>query len=304
MQNIQKLLKRQGYGVSSNTAVKLCTWLKKSLLDKGFCYKQQFYGIKSHRCLQMTPIVNLCTQNCLFCWRAMDYVRGGKVDFDEPKKVVEDSINEQRRLIAGFKGDERTNQEKFKEAWGPNQVAISLLGEPTMYPYLDELIKEYAKRKFTTFVVSNGTKPGVIKRINPTQLYVTLPAPNERIYKELCKPLVNNGWESIKQSLENLKEKKRSVVRMTMVKGWNMVEPEKYVDLIGNNADFIEVKAYMFVGFSRQRMSMENMPSHEDIVNFSKELEKYSDYKIIDEKKESRVVLLSRGKEPKITASQ
>jgi tRNA wybutosine-synthesizing protein 1 len=234
----------------------------------------------------------------------MDYVRGGKVDFDEPKKVVEDSINEQRRLIAGFKGDERTNQEKFKEAWGPNQVAISLLGEPTMYPYLDELIKEYAKRKFTTFVVSNGTKPGVIKRINPTQLYVTLPAPNERIYKELCKPLVNNGWESIKQSLENLKEKKRSVVRMTMVKGWNMVEPEKYVDLIGNNADFIEVKAYMFVGFSRQRMSMENMPSHEDIVNFSKELEKYSDYKIIDEKKESRVVLLSRGKEPKITASQ
>ncbi len=305
MKKTNLLLKKQKYGISGNTAVKLCTWLKKSLHDKGICYKEQFYGIKSHRCLQMTPSANVCNHNCLFCWRVMEYVQGKFENFDDPKKVVEDSIREQRRLISGFKGDERTNQKKFKEAWNPNQVAISLIGEPTLYPYLNELIKEYKKNKFTTFVVSNGTKPKTIEKIKPTQLYLTLPSPNKEIYEKLCRPLIPKGWDKINQSLDIMKKKRtRKVVRLTLVKGWNMSDPEKYIDLINNSVDFIEAKAYMFIGFSRQRMIKDNMPFHEEVLEFAKKLEKISEYKIVDEKKESRVVLLQRGNRKRIIGSQ
>jgi wyosine [tRNA(Phe)-imidazoG37] synthetase (radical SAM superfamily) len=35
----------------------------------------EFYGIRSHRCLQMTPVVDQCTHNCLFCWRVQGFER-------------------------------------------------------------------------------------------------------------------------------------------------------------------------------------------------------------------------------------
>ncbi len=295
----EELLKKQGYMVWGNTAVKLCSWTKKSLRNEGVCYKQKFYGIQSHRCLQMTPTVNVCNHNCLFCWRAMDYVRG-KSKFEEPKEIVEKTIEFQKKLLVGFKGDKRVDLKKWEEAQNPNQVAISLLGEPTLYPYLDELIKEYEKRGFTTFVVSNGTMPNVIEKINPTQLYITLAAPDKETYTKLCRPLIKDGWERIKESFGIMKEKKcRKVARLTMVKGWNMKNPEEYIKIIDNSVDFIEAKAYMYVSYSRERMKVENMPYHEEVKEFSKEIEKISDYNIIDEKKESRVVLLSNGKKPR-----
>ena len=35
------------------------------------CYKAQFYGIESHRCVQMTDL--RCNQQCLFCWRSFEH---------------------------------------------------------------------------------------------------------------------------------------------------------------------------------------------------------------------------------------
>ena len=93
----------------------------------------------------MTPVINLCNHNCLFCWRAMDYAHSKAKEFDEPKDIVKKSIDAQRKLLMGYKGNPKANMKKFKESLNPNQVAISLLGEPTLYPYLDELIKEYHK---------------------------------------------------------------------------------------------------------------------------------------------------------------
>ncbi|MCK4309827.1 MAG: 4-demethylwyosine synthase TYW1, partial [Methanomicrobia archaeon] len=67
---VRTLLRKQRYKiVGEHSAVKLCHWLKKSLMEDRVCYKQKFYGIKSHRCLQMTPAVISCTHKCLFCWR-------------------------------------------------------------------------------------------------------------------------------------------------------------------------------------------------------------------------------------------
>ncbi len=50
----------------------------------------------------------------------------------------------------------------------------------------------------------------------------------------------------------------------------------------------------MFVGASKERLSIENMPLHLEVKAFAKEIEKYSEYCIVDEQKASRVVLMTK----------
>ena len=297
---MERILRKQGYAiVGKHSAVKLCHWLRESLLHNRPCYKQTFYGIKSHRCLQMSPAVNNCTQNCLFCWRFQGFNEVYLREVDDPEFIVEESIRQQRRLITGYKGDSRVSLEKWKEAMEPKHVAISLIGEPTLYPRLGELIEEYHKRGFTTFLVTNGTMPEVLENLDPlpTQLYVTVAAPNEEIYKKLLVPLIKNGWERLKRTLELLPSlETRKVIRHTLVKDWNMNGyEEKYakLDMLAE-PHFIEPKAYVFVGYSRERLNIENMPSHTEIQEFARKLADLTGYKYEDERQDSRVVLLMR----------
>ncbi len=302
--DVKRILQKQGYAiVGEHSAVKLCHWLRESLLHNRFCYKQKFYGIKSHRCLQMSPAVNNCTQNCLFCWRFQGFNEIYLKKVDEPKFIVEESIRQQRRLITGYKGDPRVDRKKWEEAMEPNQVAISLIGEPTLYPRLGELIEEYHKRGFTTFLVTNGTMPEVIENLDPlpTQLYVTVAAPNKEIYKKLLVPLIKNGWERLNKTLEILPSlDTRKVIRHTLVKGWNMEGyEEEYAKLdLKGEPNFIEPKAYVFVGYSRERLTIDNMPSHEEVREFAKKMANLTSYYYEDEMKDSRVVLLSKIKNP------
>jgi len=58
--------------------------------------------------------------------------------------------------------------------------------------------------------------------------------------------------------------------------------------------DFVEIKAYMHLGFSRLRLDRSAMPTHEEVLEFSQELAKHLGYEIADESEISRVVLLSK----------
>lgn len=297
--DLRKVLEKQHYKiVGSHSGVKTCHWLKEKLIHNRCCYKEKFYGIKSHRCLQMTPTLNNCTQNCLYCWRYQDFTEQKLKKFDEPEFILEESIDAQRLLISGFKGDERCDKKMFEEASNPNQVAISLSGEPTIYPKLAEFIEVCRKKNMTTFVVSNGTKPEMIENLKPTQLYITVAAPNREIYKKLCAPVMKDGWEKINESLEILPSlDTRTVVRHTLVDKWNIGYEDYYAKLdMKADPDFIECKAYMFVGYSRQRMNLENMPSHEKIKSFAEKLSEMTGYEIASEKKDSRVVVLAKDK--------
>lgn len=294
---VRTLLRKQRYKiVGEHSAVKLCHWLKKSLMEDRVCYKQKFYGIKSHRCLQMTPAVISCTHKCLFCWRPTQYTISTIENPDSPEFIVEKSIEAQKELLSGYGGVlDRVNKEKLKEATAPNNVAISLAGEPTMYPLLSDLIDEYKKRNFTTFLVTNGTNPDVLENISlPWNLYVTIPAPNKEVYEKLCIPQIPDGWERIMETLElfpSLDTKK--VTRLTLVRGYNLKKPEEYAKLIEKaSPEYVEAKAYMFVGFSRLRLTIEAMPSFSEIMRFAQQLEEMTNYKIKDASEDSRVVLL------------
>lgn len=298
----KKDLKKQGYRLIGNhSAIKVCEWTKKSLRGEDICYKEKFYDTKCHLCVQMTPALNTCTHRCVWCWRDIDFTKPkwtGKVD--DPKFIVDGCIKEFVKSLEGYHGYKKVDKKKLSEIHKPQQFAISLSGEPTMYPKLPELILELKKIKINSFLVTNGTNPNMLKKLiekkaQPTQLYITLPAPDEQTYIKVCNPLIKNSWKKILKSLELINKFKRNVVRLTLTKDINMDKVEKYAELIKKyKPKKIECKSYMWVGYSRQRLEIQNMPYHNEVKKFAKELSKLTDYKIINEKKESRVVLLSR----------
>ncbi len=295
---LKRILERQKYKVvGEHSAAKLCHWVRQCLLKGRVCYKQVFYGIETHRCLQMTPTVNQCTQACLFCWRyqgAQDMPK----KWDEPEVILEGLLQAQREMLSGYKGVEQTDMKLWREAQEPNQVAISLSGEPTLYPYLGDFIELCRQRGMTTFLVSNGTNPEVLENLSalPTQLYITVAAPTEEIYKRLCVPLRKENWKKLQQTLALLPTlNTRTVIRHTLVSGWNLGWEKEYARLIEHASPlFIEPKGYVFVGYSRQRMSLSNMPSHAAVKAFGERLAGELGYEVLCEKRDSRVVLLGR----------
>jgi tRNA wybutosine-synthesizing protein 1 len=297
---LEKILKRQHYAIiGKHSGVKLCHWMKQSLLFGRECYKQTFYGINSHRCLQMTPAITHCTQMCLFCWRFQNFTEKELIDVDDPGYILEHAIEAQKKLITGFKGDPRCDQKKWKEANEPNMLACSLSGEPTLYPKLGEFFEACHRKGITTFLVTNGTTPEALEQLDslPKQLYVSIVAPTEELYKKICAPLISNGWEKIQQTLALLPSlDTRTVIRHTLVHDWNM--DEKYIEAYAKldsqvQPTFIEPKGYVFVGSSRNRLHFSNMPTHDQIRNFGQKLAEQLGYEQIMEKADSLVVLLA-----------
>jgi tRNA wybutosine-synthesizing protein 1 len=151
------------------------------------------------------------------------------------------------------------------------------------------------QRGFTTFLVTNGTMPDVLEKVSPTQLYISLTAFDEERHITLNRPSGSN-WERITKSLDVMRQSdSRTVVRLTLIKGYNMDDRavKNYAKLINRaEPDFVEAKAYMYLGYSRLRLRYENMPEHADIVNFATKLSKETGYEVVSESEPSRVVLL------------
>lgn len=293
-------LESSGYrfvGSHNHAAAKICHWTKQSILDKGVCYKEKFYGIESHRCLQMAPAVPNCQQKCEFCWRDLSYTQTQwKGEYDDPKTIIDEAVKAQNNLLCGFFGNDKANKEKLEESKTPTNAAISLAGEPMLYPEIDELIAEFNRRNFTTFVVSNGQCVDKLKNLEnePYQLYLSLDAPTKKIYNDVCQPQISEGWDNLNQSLDTLASfNSRTCIRTTCVKGRNMTNPEKYAELIKKtNPDFVEIKAYMCVGSSRHRLTPDNMPTFDEVKSFAQKIGENCGKKIVNESEVSRVVLL------------
>lgn len=304
-----QLLKNQKYHlVGKHSAVKRCRWLYESLIHDRVCYKQRFYGINSHQCVQMTPTLFHCTMRCHFCWRAQSGDLGMKWDeiqpleWDAPEDIIKGIIQAQLRILSGYKGNPKANQDKLKQALTPRHVAISLTGEPTLYSPLDCLISGLHKKGFTTFVVSNGTIPEALSKLGtePTQLYISVSAYNKETFLEVCRPQFSGAWKKLNKTLSLLPSFEcPTVVRITLARNLNLEHPELYARLIKKaNPTYVEPKAYMHVGFSRLRLGHENMPTHREIQVFAAQLAKEIGYNTLDESPQSRVVLLSRLEKP------
>jgi tRNA wybutosine-synthesizing protein 1 len=260
----------------------------------------------------MTSVVDKCTQSCEFCWRVTPAdigVSWNQIDVSEtdvmPANELMDAVlMANLRSLGGYNPEigVPVSERKYREARDPKHVAISLAGEPTLDPLISDLIDEIHRRRMTSFLVSNGTKPEVLSTMSlPTQLYVTLAAPDNNTYRTLCNPGLQDGWNRILKAQEVLQSlNTRTVNRLTMVAHRNMHDARAYSKLIDiGEPDFIEVKGYMFLGSSRGRLDSTNVPSHREIRAFSEKLAALTGYYLLDEQVESRVVLLSRSKQIK-----
>ena len=274
------------------------------------CYKQRFYGVPTHRCLQMTPSLGHCTQSCVFCWRATpetlgvgweqtQAIKGG----DDPDAIVESAIAAHRKLIYGWGGNQNVTEQCLKEALDPVHAAISLEGEPTLYDRLGDLVQSFKSHGFrSVFIVTNGTKPEVLANLGtePSQLYVSLCAPDENTYDTTCRPMVPNAWEKVMETLDLLHSFRcPTVIRQTLVPKLNMNNILGYAKLaLKAEPTYIEPKGAMSVGFARQRFSYEEMANWEQIKVFAAKLSEETGYTVIDEQYESNIVLMSRLKKP------
>ncbi len=202
----------------------------------------------------------------------------------------------------------------FEEAKHPKHAAISLAGEPTLYPRIGELVEEFRKRDMSTFIVSNGTNPDVIRKLQednqlPTQLYITLPASNQKLYLRVCRPLIKNGWERLMETLSLLPDLDcRTVVRITAVKYINMnldLVPE-YVNILKKyTPHFIDIKGFtveanavnMAKRWGGDHDLRDYRPTYDEILEFARALESQGDFEILDGS-ETSVNLLLRGTWP------
>lgn len=297
----EKLEKQHYRVIGMHSAVKTCDWTKKMIKAEGGCYKLKFYGIMSNQCLQMTTSIS-CANRCTFCWR--DYKspvsKEWKWGVDEPEFIIEESIKAHHNLLVGLKGYDKVHMGAYKKSKEIKHVALSLTGEPIIYPRINDVIDGFHKRGISTFLVTNAQYPDQIRDLNPiTQLYISLDAPSKELLKTVDVPLFQDYWERLNKSLEYMAQKKqRTCLRLTMIKGINMGDPEKYAELIKKaDADFLEIKAYMYVGASRKRLKLDNMPTHDDVIIFTKELIKHlPDYDIVSEHIPSRVVMCAKNK--------
>lgn len=319
-EEIKKTMEKQGYRfIGDHAAVKICRWTKKSLRGEGECYKNRFYGISTLGCVQMTPWLG-CDNKCLHCWRAIELDFNKIIDkskIKSPSEIIEGCIKAQRKLLQGFNIDRksskkqlsRANQKKLQEAQEPMQFAISLSGEPTIYPHIGNLISELRKRGKTSFLVTNGLYPEKIKELLkkkqlPTQLYVSVNASNEELYNKFHRSSIKEAWGKLNQTLEllpKLKNKTRTVFRMNLVKDLNMFpnQAKEYAQLIKKaQSEFIEIKGFMSVGFARERLGYDRMPTNEEMKKFIKILLENlgKEWKLLDEHEFSRAYVLGKDK--------
>jgi tRNA wybutosine-synthesizing protein 1 len=193
------------------------------------------------------------------------------------------------------------------EALYPNHAAISLDGEPLLYPNISGLVNEFKKRQMTTFIVTNATCPEQIEKLDPlpSQLYITLTGPNEKIYRKASRPMIPKGWEKIKETLELVDSlPTRTLVRLTAVKNLNLKEDfiDDYIRIIdGANPDFFEIKGFTLqakaLKINKRLNSNKNVkdyfPSYEFLESIAHRIEQKSGFSLIYTNKPSRDFLFS-----------
>ena len=321
----KKTLEKMNYAlVGETSAVQICRWTKNSLRGEGCCWKEKFYGIKSHRCCQMSPAVMWCENQCLHCWRPIEINLGTDLPgVDDPIEILDVIIEARKKLLMGFKGREGIDQKKFEEAINPNMFTFSLSGEPTIYPRLGEMISEIRRREAVSFLVTNGLNPEAIQKLAnedslPTQITVSTNAPNEELFKIWHRSTKVDAWKKFNETLDvvrSLKDKVRRVIRLTLVKPGSEDQQFKnltnmsdenvgdYVSLINKaEPDFVHIKGFMSVGYARDRMGYDKQPWFDDVKEYAKKIAAELDgYEIAAEDERSCVIMLAReGTELKI----
>ncbi|KAF9881741.1 wyosine base formation [Colletotrichum karsti] len=278
-------LTKQGYSiVGSHSGVKICRWTKSALRGRGSCYKYSFYGINSHQCMETTPSLS-CSNKCVFCWRHGTNPVGTTWRWvvDPPELIFDGVKANHYNKIKMLRGVPGVRAERFAEAMRIRHCALSLVGEPIFYPYINEFLGMLHAERISSFLVCNAQHPDQLAALKAvTQLYVSIDASNKESLRKIDRPLHRDFWERFQRCLEILREKRfkhRTVFRLTLVKGFNVDdEVEGYAQLVEKGLPcFVEIKGVTYCGTSTASnagLSMSNVPFYWEVSEFVTALEK------------------------------
>lgn len=276
-----KKLTKQGYTiVGSHSGVKICRWTKSDLRGTGSCYKHSLFNIVSSRCMELTPSL-ACSSKCVFCWRhgTNPVSKNWRWEVDPPEYILENALKGHYAKIKQMRGVPGVVMERFAKAFQVRHCALSLVGEPIMYPYINKFVELLHEKGISSFLVCNAQHPDALDNMGKvTQLYVSIDASTKQELKRVDRPLYKDFWERMLSCLDILKTKQshqRTVFRLTLVKGFNMADISSYADLVQRGLPcFIEVKGATFAGSSDGNgnpLTMQNIPFYEECTSFVKE---------------------------------
>ncbi|PGH17440.1 hypothetical protein AJ80_04810 [Polytolypa hystricis UAMH7299] len=272
-------LTKQGYTiVGSHSGVKICRWTKSALRGRGSCYKNSFYGIKSHLCMETTPSLS-CSNKCVFCWRHGTNPVGTtwRWKVDPPELIFDGAKEGHYKKIKMLRGVPGVRAERFAEAMRIRHCALSLVGEPIFYPHINKFLSLLHREHISSFLVCNAQHPDQLAALDRvTQLYVSIDASNRESLRKIDRPLHRDFWERFQRCLDIIREKRflqRTVYRLTLVKGFNVDdEVNGYADLVEQGLPcLIEVKGVTYCGTSTSAgagLTMQNVPFYEEVVSF------------------------------------
>ncbi len=225
----------------------------------------------------------------------------------EPEEILTKLMAERKKLINGYYGDSRNDKQRLDESLLPSHYAISLSGEPTMYPKLPELIKYLKSLEATKsiFLVTNGQEPEMIQRLQdedalPTQLYLSTNAADYESFLKINKPKYDDSWERWNRTLGMLKHlNTRTVLRVTLIRDYN--DQDQMIPAFAKmfkeaSPHFVEIKSYMHIGRSTNRLEHSNMLEMEEVKRFSEQVAKQSQiFSVMDESFVSRISILQNN---------
>ena len=226
---------------------------------------------------------------------------------DEEISCCIGSREEMRNLINAVLTNPDDIMQAHGEAMIPNHAAISLDGEPLLYPKLSGFIEEFRKRNMTSFVVTNSTLPHIVENLDslPSQMYFTLPATNEKLYKKVCRPMIKNGWNNIMKTMDLIESlNTRTLIRLTAVKELNINEElvKDYIKIIEKaNPNFFEIKGFTLQAKAlliKERMNSLNplssfFPEYDYLEEIAHHFEKLSSFSLIYRNEASRDFLFA-----------
>ena len=135
----------------------------------------------------------------------------------------------------------------------------------------------------------------------PTQLYLSTNASDYESFLRINKPRYDDSWQRWNKTLGMLKHlDTRTVLRITLIRDYNnqkeMIPPFAKI-LEQSSPHFVEIKSYMHIGRSTNRLDRENMLEMEEIRKFSEDVARQSKiFSKMDESDISRIVVLQNNK--------
>ena len=135
----------------------------------------------------------------------------------------------------------------------------------------------------------------------PTQLYLSTNAADYESFMRINRPRYKDSWQRWHRSLCLLSEMNtRTVLRITLIRGYNdsdEIIPAFASILEKGNPHFVEVKSYMHIGRSRNRLERSHMLDMDEVRYFASNLaEKSRMFSVMDESFVSRIVVLQNTK--------